>query len=143
MYRIGEVSEQTGQSTKTIRYYEEINLTPRAERTANGYRIYSEDDVDRLHFIRSARALDFSLEDIEEILAFRDREEPPCRYVMDLMKDHIDKISDRISELERLRSELGHLVKVGLTLPEDIQMKSCICHVIQLDEHTNRSMDQA
>jgi DNA-binding transcriptional MerR regulator len=99
--------------------------------------------VDRLHFIRSARALDFSLEDIEEILAFRDREEPPCRYVMDLMKDHIDKISDRISELKRLRSELGHLVNVGLTLPEDIQMKSCICHVIQLDEHTNRSMDQA
>ena len=84
MYRIGEVSAQTGQSTKTIRYYEEINLTPSAERTANGYRIYSEEDVDRLRFIRSARALDFSLEDIEEILAFRDREEPPCRYHCDL-----------------------------------------------------------
>ncbi len=142
MYRIGEVSEQTGQSTKTIRYYEEINLTPSAERTANGYRIYTEEDVDRLRFIRSARALDFSLEDIEEILAFRDREEPPCQYVMDLMKDHIDKISDRIRELERLRSELGNLVEIGLELPEDIQMKSCICHVIQLDEHTKSAMDQ-
>ena len=142
MYRIGEVSAQTGQSTKTIRYYEEINLTPSTERTANGYRIYSEEDVDRLRFIRSARALDFSLEDIEEILAFRDREEPPCRYVMDLMKDHIEKISDRIRELERLRSELGHLVEVGLTLPEDIQMKSCICHVIQLDEHAKVAIDK-
>jgi DNA-binding transcriptional MerR regulator len=143
MYRIGEVSAQTGQSTKTIRYYEEINLTPSAERTANGYRIYSEEDVDRLRFIRSARALDFSLEDIEEILAFRDREEPPCQYVMDLMKDHIERISDRIKELERLRGELGHLVEVGLTLPEDIQMKSCICHVIQLDEQTKGMMDKA
>lgn len=143
MYRIGEVSAQTGQSTKTIRYYEEINLTPSAERTANGYRIYSEEDVDRLRFIRSARALDFSLEDIEEILAFRDREEPPCQYVMDLMKDHIERISDRIKELERLRGELGHLVDVGLTLPEDIQMKSCICHVIQLDEQTKGMMDKA
>ena len=142
MYRIGEVSEQTGQSTKTIRYYEEINLTPSAERTANGYRIYTEEDVDRLRFIRSARALDFSLEDIEEILAFRDREEPPCQYVMDLMKDHIERISDRIKELERLRSELGHLVEVGLTLPEDIQMKSCICHVIQLDEHAKVAIDK-
>ena len=143
MYRIGEVSSKTGQSTKTIRYYEEINVIPRAKRSANGYRTYSEEDVDRLHFIRSARALDFSLEDIEEILAFRDREEPPCRYVMDLMRNHIDKISDRIRELERLRSELGHLVEFGLELPEDIQMKSCICHVIQLDEHTMSTMDQA
>ncbi len=142
MYRIGEVSSKTGQSTKTIRYYEEINVIPRAKRSANGYRTYSEEDVDRLHFIRSARALDFSLEDIEEILAFRDREEPPCRYVMDLMRNHIDKISDRIRELERLRSELGHLVEIGLELPEDIQMKSCICHVIQLDEHTKSAMDQ-
>jgi hypothetical protein len=42
-----------------------------------------------------------------------------------------------------LRGELGHLVEVGLTLPEDIQMKSCICHVIQLDEQTKGMMDKA
>jgi DNA-binding transcriptional MerR regulator len=131
MYRIGEASTRAGVSTKTIRYYEEIGLIPPAERTASGYRMYVDADVDRLRFIRSARALDFSLEDIKEILAFRDREEPPCQYVIDLMEDHIDQISDRIRELERLRNELRHLVEVGLTLPEDIQMKACICHVIQ------------
>jgi len=141
MYQIGDTSSRTGLSTKTIRYYEEIHLTPPAERSSNGYRIYTDADVDRLGFIRSARALDFSLEDIEEILAFRDREEPPCQYVMDLMKDHIDKISDRIKELERLRDELGDLVEIGLTLPEDIQMKSCICHVIQLDAYKKEKMD--
>jgi DNA-binding transcriptional MerR regulator len=131
MYRIGEISELSGVPAKTIRYYEEIGLIPPAERTANTYRVYTEVDVDRLRFIRSARALDFSLQDIEEILAFRDREEPPCQYVMDLMANHIEQISDRVTELERLRRELRHLVDVGLTLPEDIQMKNCICHIIQ------------
>lgn len=131
MYRIGEISELSGVPAKTIRYYEEIGLIPPAERTANTYRVYTEVDADRLRFIRSARALDFSLQDIEEILAFRDREEPPCQYVMDLMANHIEQISDRVTELERLRRELRHLVDVGHTLPEDIQMKKCICHIIQ------------
>ena len=131
MYRIGEVSARTGLSTKTIRYYEEINLTPLAKRADNGYRIYSEEDTERLRFIRSARALDFSLEDIEEILAFRDREEPPCSYVMVLMKSQIDQISTRFRDLERLRGDLEKLYQTGKSLPEDVQMKTCVCHLIQ------------
>jgi len=100
---------------------------------SNGYRIYSDEGLDRLRFIRSARALDFTLEDIEEILAFRDRGEPPCQYVMTLMQSHIDEISHRIVELERLRDELRRLHSIGEALPEDIQMKDCVCHAIQVD----------
>lgn len=133
MYQIGEASNQTGLSRKTIRYYEEIGLVPPAKRMANGYRIFSEDDLDRLRFIRSARALDFPLEDIEEILAFRDRGEPPCSYVMTLMEEQIDGISQRIFELERLRQELRRLHARGQRLPEDVEMKTCICHAIQVE----------
>jgi DNA-binding transcriptional MerR regulator len=133
MYQIGEASEQTGLTAKTIRYYEEAGLIPPAERMANGYRIYRDEDLDRLRFIRSARALDFPLEDIEEILAFRDRGEPPCRYVMTLMEEQIDGISQRIQELEQLRGELGRLHTRGQNLPEDVDMKSCICHAIQAE----------
>jgi DNA-binding transcriptional MerR regulator len=100
---------------------------------ANGYRIYSDDDLDRLRFIRSARALDFPLEDIEEILAFRDRGEPPCRYVMTLMEGQIDGISQRVHELELLRDELRRLHARGKSLPDDVEMKSCICHAIQAE----------
>ena len=133
MYQIGEASEQTGQTTNTIRYYEEAGLIPPAERMANGYRIYSDEDLERLRFIRSARALDFPLEDIEEILAFRDRGEPPCRYVMTLMEEQIDGISQRIRELEQLRAELRRLHTRGQSLPDDVDMKSCICHAIQAE----------
>jgi DNA-binding transcriptional MerR regulator len=133
MYQIGEASIQTGLSTKTIRYCEEIGLIPPAERSSNGYRIFSEEDLDRLRFIRSARALNFPLEDIDEILAFRDQGEPPCRYVMALMQKQIEEISERIRELEALREELRRLYENGQSLPEDVQMKTCICHAIQVD----------
>lgn len=130
MFQIGELSAQTGISSKAIRYYEEIGLLPPAKRADNYYRIYDEQDVERLGFIQRARSLDFALEDIAEILAFRDRAEPPCSYVMDLMRKQIDEISIRIRNLERMRNELSTLHEAGLQLPEDIQMRSCVCHLI-------------
>lgn len=130
MFQIGELSARTGVSSKAIRYYEEIELLPPAKRMENDYRIYDEQDVERLGFIWRARSLDFALEDIAEILAFRDRKKPPCSYVMELMRSQIDEISMRIRDLERTRNELSTLHEAGLQLPEDIQMRSCVCHLI-------------
>src|SRR5574341_515007 len=132
MFPIGELSDRTGISTKAIRYYEEVGVLPPARRNdENGYRLYDEADVERLNFIRRTRALDFALEDIAEILAFRDREEPPCHYVMTLMETQIEQISARIRDLERIRDELINLHEAGRSLPEDVQMRSCVCHLIQ------------
>ncbi len=131
MLRIGELSARTGVPAKTIRYYEEIGLLPPPQRADNGYRIYGEEDVERLRFVRSARALDFALDDIAEILAFRDRDEPPCGYVMELMRTRIAEIEARIRDLERLRDELTALYEVGQQLPEDAFMRECVCHLIQ------------
>jgi DNA-binding transcriptional MerR regulator len=130
MFPIGELSARTGIATKTIRYYEETGLLPPAKRLENDYRIYDEADVDRLSFIRRARALDFALDDIAEILAFRGRSEPPCGYVMSVMHDQIEQISARIRDLEHIRDELEALHEAGKSLPEDVQMRSCVCHLI-------------
>jgi DNA-binding transcriptional MerR regulator len=126
MYQIGELSAQTDVPEKTIRYYEEISLLPPAKRSANGYRVYSEADVERLRFIRRARILDIALDEIVEILAFRERNEPPCRYVMDLMHQQIDKVEERIRNLQQIRDELKALYKAGS------QMRECVCHLIQV-----------
>lgn len=131
MLQIGELSEHTGVPSKTIRYYEEIGLLPEPQRAENGYRVYSQDDVDRLQFIRRARALDFALDEIAEILAFRERNETPCRYVMDLICHQIDAIESRIRDLERIRDELKALHEAGQDLPEDVRMRTCICHLVQ------------
>lgn len=134
MMQIGELSDRTDTSTQTIRYYERIGLLPEPDRAENGYRLYEKEDVDRLRFIRSARALDFSLDDIEEILDLRDRGTAPCTYVMDLMDEQISVIDDRIRQLKRLRDELVQLHQAGLQMPEDVRMKECICHLIETRE---------
>lgn len=131
MFSIGEISQQTGVSTQTIRYYERIALLPQPYRAENGYRVYDNTDVERLQFVTRARQLDFSLDDIAEILAFRERNEAPCFVVMNVMAQQIDEIDKRIADLIRLREELAQLHHVGLTMPEDIEMKHCVCHLIK------------
>lgn len=131
MLQIGELSQQTGVAIKTIRYYEEIGLLVPASRGENRYRLYDPKDIERLRFIRSARALGFSLHEIAQILAARDRYEPPCDHVMTLIQNHIAEIEIRIRELEQLKSDLASLYKAGQELPEDIDMRSCVCHLIR------------
>ncbi len=75
--RIGELGERLGVNTKTIRYYESIGLVPEPERTSSGYRIYSEADVERLVFIKSAQRLGLALDEVREILALRERGRRP------------------------------------------------------------------
>jgi DNA-binding transcriptional MerR regulator len=131
MYSIGQLSQRTGVSSETIRYYERITLLSRPQRAENGYRQYGETDVERLQFIRRSRALDFTLDEIREILAFRERQEPPCRYVMSVMQERMEEIERRIQDLEKLRDEIKDLHEAGKQLPEDVQMKTCVCHLIQ------------
>lgn len=138
MVSIGQLSQQTGISTEAIRYYERIALLPAAKRAANGYRQYDERDIERLQFIKRSRALDFTLNDIREILAFRERNEPPCQYVMTVMETQIEEIEQRIRDLEQLRTEIKTLHEVGQSLPEDVQMKTCVCHLIQTSGKNSR-----
>ena len=71
--QIQELSQITGVPGKTIRFYESTGLLPPPKRRANGYRDYGEADIDRVKLVAGARRLDFSLDDIKEILALRDR----------------------------------------------------------------------
>jgi DNA-binding transcriptional MerR regulator len=83
--RIGELADAVGVNPKTIRFYEDIALLPQPERRPSGYRDYSEDDRDRLVFVRTAQRLGLALADIKEILAFRERGEQPCGYVRSVL----------------------------------------------------------
>ena len=83
---IHELEALTGVADKTIRYYEQAGVLPPARRKPNGYREYDTKDVERLKFGAGARQLDFSLDDIAEILALRDRREAPCRIVLELLE---------------------------------------------------------
>jgi DNA-binding transcriptional MerR regulator len=70
--QIGEVAERTGLSLRTIRYYEEVGLVTPSSRTTGGFRLYSELDVSRLQLVKRMKPLDFSLEDMRELLGILD-----------------------------------------------------------------------
>lgn len=130
--RINDLAELTGLSGKAIRYYESIGVLPRPKRLANGYRVYDDSDVDRLKFVIGLRRLDFSLDDITEILAMRDRREAPCRVVLDLLRVKDEEVSQRIKELMILETELHELHAVGITYPtDDVYGKNCVCHLVR------------
>lgn len=129
--QIKTLADKTGLSDSTIRYYESIGLLPEPGRLSNGYRDYDESDVARLQFVAGARTLDFSLDDIAEILALRDRREAPCRVVLTLLQEKEEEISRRITELKRLKMELQELHTLGQTFPTvDVDGKACVCHLI-------------
>jgi len=131
--QIQELAHRTGISAKAIRYYESIDLLPSPKRRPNGYREYGEADLDRVKLVAGARNLDFSLGDIEEILALRDRREAPCRVVLGMLEEKAGEIRQRIKQLQRLEVDLRKLYAVGLTFPtDDIDGKDCVCHLVSI-----------
>ena len=107
--RIGELAGRLGVTTKSIRFYESIGLLPDPARTPSGYRRYGEADAERLTFIKTAQRLGLSLDEIREIIAFRDRGERPCDYVADLLRRQVADLDGRIREMRTLRAELKSL----------------------------------
>lgn len=108
-HNIGEAAAATGISAKMIRHYEATGLIPPAARTFANYRLYSDADLHRLHFIRRARALGFPMARIAELLAlWNDRHRESCD-VKRLAQAHVRELGDRIAELQAMQRTLRNL----------------------------------
>ena len=106
---IGRLAERLGINTRTIRYYERLGLIPPAPRTEAGYRLYDGADEERIRFIKSAQRLGFTLGEVKEALAFRERGEPPCRYVAGVIEERLGEVNQRLLELRAFKRELTEL----------------------------------
>jgi MerR family transcriptional regulator, copper efflux regulator len=136
--QIGELARRVGVDAKTIRYYEEIGLLPEPPRTEAGYRLYSDQDASRLAFIRRARALDFSLGEVNEILNCRASGEAPCPYVLRLIHAKIATVEQQITELERLKRELRVLEReAGRTGIRRLPQAGEVCHILETTRRRN------
>lgn len=103
---IGDAAKACGVSTKMIRHYESIGLIAESLRTESGYRTYSDKDVHVLRFIKSARSLGFSLEQIRQLLSlWRDRERASAD-VKAVALTHINALNSKIDELTQMRDLL-------------------------------------
>jgi DNA-binding transcriptional MerR regulator len=109
--RIGELSRRTGVPTKTIRYYEEIGVLPAPDRTANDYRDYPDEAIDRLGFVRDAQATGLTLTEIASILDLRSQGESTCLHVVDLLERHLSALDRHIKTLRETRKKLSALTE--------------------------------
>ena len=108
---IGQAAKQSGVTAKMIRHYESIGLIRDTGRSAAGYRIYREDDVHVLRFIRRARSLGFSLERIRQLLSLWQNRERASADVRRLALEHARELDDKIRELTEMRDLLKELAE--------------------------------
>ncbi len=107
---IGELASRAGVNRETVRYYERRRLLARPPRTMAGYRVFPDDAVDRLRFIRHAQALGFTLEEIRELLGLRLDERSSCEQVRARATRKLADVEAKIAALKRIRRVLGRLV---------------------------------
>lgn len=106
MLTVGEAAKAAGLSAKAVRLYEAKGLLPPAPRTAAGYRLYTDDDIAVLRFVRQAKTLGLTLAEIGDILTIRRGGTPPCPHVLTVLNQRIAEVDRTITELRQLRRTL-------------------------------------
>jgi MerR family transcriptional regulator, copper efflux regulator len=109
MLTIGSVAKRTGLSASAIRYYERQGLL-RPSRLPNGYRVYDEDALKALRFLRQAQTLGITLREIKQLLQLTRDGRRPCKAVRELARQHIAEIDAKILQFRSLRNELCNLL---------------------------------
>ncbi len=110
-FRSGELANLVGVSRDTLRHYERKRVLPRPSRSANGYREYSEDAVERIRVIRRALAVGFTLDELARIFQSRSEGGVPCKSVRHLAASKLAQLRERITEMRALESQLERLVE--------------------------------
>jgi MerR family mercuric resistance operon transcriptional regulator len=108
---IGQIAKASHVNIETVRYYERCGLIPKPPRSESGYRLYSEEVINLIRFIKHAKALGFSLREIRELLSLRVEEGVSCAQVKDKAEAKITEIEERIQSLKRMKNALLKLTK--------------------------------
>jgi MerR family copper efflux transcriptional regulator len=107
---IGEASRRSGVSARMVRHYEGLGLLPSVARTDSGYRQYSEADVHSLRFIKRARDLGFSMDEIGELVGLWHNRRRASASVKRIAQQHLNELEQRIVDMQAMHSTLAHLV---------------------------------
>jgi len=103
---IGRLAKHTGTKVETIRYYERQGLWPVPPRSAGGYRLYGAEHLKRLNFIRRARSLGFSIEEVRTLLRLADERKRPCAEVRVVAGTHLADVRAKLSDLKAMERVL-------------------------------------
>ncbi|MBN9326755.1 MAG: heavy metal-responsive transcriptional regulator [Cellulomonas sp. 73-145] len=127
---IGELAQQTGLTSQTIRFYERQGLLHPAARGANGYRSYDDSAAARIRFVRAGQAAGLSLVQIRGIVDLREHGQAPCTHVARLVEDELVEVRRRIADLEVLQTELEQLRERSRRLDPADCTDIEVCHIL-------------
>ena len=123
-YQIGQAAQRSGVSAANIRFYEKEKLIAQRATGENRYRIYSDEDLHQLRFIRLLRSLDMSLSEMRTLLHLDLRKKSHCQTARDTLDDHIGHVRTRLKELRGLEKDLT-------ALRAQCDGQGAQCHLIQ------------
>ncbi len=126
--RIGDVSKQSAVGIEALRFYEKQGLLNHATRTQSGYRLYSEDVLERLEFIKRAQVLGFTLAEIAYIIKEKESGKSPCAEVREIVRSRLEELDERMKEMRRYRKELAAVLEGW---DEALEREGEVCGLIE------------
>ena len=136
---IGDLSRKTGVPRKTIRYYEDFKLLSKPKRTISDYRTYTQNDVEKLLFIKKAKELGLTLKEIKEIMCCSEEGlKPCCSFVRDLFTKKISEYENKIKELTKTKKRLESKLKSWVKPTQAKKQKYTVCPQIEVDERRKK-----
>lgn len=137
--QIGEMAKQAGVNVQTVRFYERRKLLPAPARTESGYREYGSQELKQLHFIRQAKTLGFSLDEIRDIIRSRGRGECPCTDVITIAERHLHDVTKQIQALQKFKEELSGAVRDWKKAGKQTLSAGAICTLIERTMETGKT----
>lgn len=125
-FTISQVAKAANLPTTTVRYYERVGLVEPEERSAGNYRLYSEEALRKLKFIRSAQAIGFTLDDVKSLLSTPRNTAASCREVQSLIEERLTEVTERLKDLRHVQ----RVLRLSLEKCKETERSDC-CHVIE------------
>lgn len=141
MLTVGEVSKQSGVSAHTVRYYVKAGLIAPERQAGNNYRLFARQDITRIGFIRMAKMLGFTLNEIRQIFEHAELGESPCSDVREIIQSHIVENRQRIVEMQQLQRRMEEALDRWQDMPDLTPDGNSICHLIESMGNTGVTSD--
>lgn len=138
---VSKLADEVGTSSDTVRYYERIGLLPAPERSPAGYRLYGDDAVERVRFIKRAKRLGLRLEEVGELLAIRERGMCPCGSTRRMLEDRVAELTGEMAALRRLRDDIQQMLDDNLPAADDDGWH-CGSALIQIGKRSTESQGE-
>ena len=131
MFTVSELATRAGVTPDTVRHYVQIGLLLPQRNPDNGYKLFETADVHRLRFVRQAKSLGFTLNEIREILDHAHQGESPCPRVREIINRRISENRRHLDDLLALQARMEAAVRSWDVMPDGVPSGDSVCHLIE------------